>query len=102
MTDTVKPYLVVDSDDKDLRHRIDTPEYQAFLAWTRSEGITPENARRCEVFDACDGKPPYAVLTMYELGDKGVRIYDEVTEEMVTYTDIVTLSSLPPLREVSG
>lgn len=98
--DTVQPFLVVDSDDKDLWHRIDTPEYQAFLTWARSEGIAPENARRCEVFDARDGKPPCAVLTMYELNADGVKIWDEATNDAATYTDIVTLSSLPPSREV--
>lgn len=95
-----KPYLVVDSHSPARPGSIDTPQYQAFLAWLRSEGIVPEQAKRCEVFAACDGKPPYAVVSMYELDEKGVRVWDEVTEEAATYTDIVTLSSLPPSREV--
>ena len=95
-----KPYLVVDSHGPDHPGSIDTPQYQAFLAWLRSEGIVPEQAKRCELFDACDGKPSYAVVTMYELDGQGVRVWDEVTEQAATYTDIVTLPSLPPSREI--
>lgn len=94
MPEIVTPYLVVDADDKDLQ--VDTPEHQAFLDWLRSEGVIPEQAKRCEVYAPHGRKPPYAVMTMYEVNDKGVKVFDEVTEECVTYTDIVTLSSLPP------
>lgn len=94
MTETVQPYLSVDGDSN---LDMESPAYQAFLAWLRSEGIKPEDAKRCEVYD---GKPPYAVMTMYETDAKGVKVWDEISEECVTYTDITRLSSLPPSREV--
>jgi hypothetical protein len=98
MSETAQPRLVVDA-DRDTSTRVDTPEYQAFLAWLRSEGIVPEQAKRCEVYDARDGKPPYAIVHVFEVDEKGVKVYDEITDEAVTHTEIVTLSSLPPLGE---
>lgn len=95
MSETAQPYLVVDA-----LHRKNAPPYQAFLDWLKAEGVDPEQAQRCEVFEARDGKPPYAVMTMYEVDEAGRKVVDEVAEEFTTYTDIVTLSSLPPLREV--
>lgn len=100
MADIAQPYLVVDANSPNRPGSIDTPAYQEFLAWLRFEGITPEQAKRCEVYEARDGKPPYAIMSLYQVDEHGVRIYDEVSEEFVTYTDIVTLSSLPPSREV--
>ncbi|MEU8151758.1 hypothetical protein [Nonomuraea sp. NPDC048901] len=97
--DSVKPYLVVDtrtSSGKDKSHH----PYEAFLKWLRAEGIDPEKGNRCEVYEGRDGKPPYAIVHLFEVDADGRKIFDEVTGEAVTYADIVALSSLPPSWEV--
>lgn len=97
--DTVKPYLVIDARlgrDKDESHY----PYDAFLTWLRAEGVDPEKGIRCEVYEGRDGKPPYAIVHLFEVDEDGRKVLDEVADEYVTYTDIVTLSSLPPSREV--
>jgi hypothetical protein len=95
VTATIQPYLVVDAVSD--RGKADTAPYQAFLDWLRSEGIDPEKGTRCEVYE---GDPPYAIVTLFELDEEGHAVVDELTDSCVTYTDIVTLSSLPPAREV--
>lgn len=90
-----QPYLVVDA--RTNQGQADTPPYQAFLTWLRSEGIDPDKGRRCEVYE---GSPPYAVLTMFTFDDKGAKVVDEARMEYVTRVETVTLSSLPPAREV--
>jgi hypothetical protein len=97
--DTAKPYLVIDArlgHDKGENHH----PYDAFLTWLRAEGIDPEKGNRCEVYEGRDGKPPYAIVHLFELDADGRKIFDEVTDEAATYTDIVALPSLPPSREV--
>ncbi|MFI7113977.1 hypothetical protein ACIBK9_47205 [Nonomuraea sp. NPDC050227] len=103
-TTTAKPYLWADADrlmwrTESTGGKIVMP-HEPFLTWLRSENIDPARAKRCEVYEARDGKPPYAIVTLYELDENGRRVLDEVREECVTYTEIVPLSSLPPLTEV--
>lgn len=89
------PYAVVGVDAD--RAKGESFPYDTFLDWLRSEGISPEEARRCEVYR---GLRPYAVVTMYRKNDDGSKVLDRTAFRFVTYTKRVTLSSLPPSREV--
>jgi hypothetical protein len=97
MSETARPYLVMDAVHLD---DVDGPPYRALLDWLRSEGINPDLAKRCEVYEAHDGNPPYAIVTLYVLNENGVKVLDVTTREAVTYKDVVPLSSMPPSREV--
>jgi hypothetical protein len=90
------PYLVIAAVHREPG---DTPPTEEVLAWLRSEGIDPMKGNRCEVYEGRDGRAPYAIVSLFEYDTNGGKVFDEVTDEAVTYADIVLLTSLPPLRD---
>ncbi|MFN2636866.1 MAG: hypothetical protein ABR585_07570 [Gemmatimonadaceae bacterium] len=88
--DAAKPYLVVSVPVGVLPN-------QAVLDWLRSEGIDPDGAERCEVYEG--GGKPYAKVTMFTVDADGHRVIDEARAEYVTHVETVKLSSLPPVRD---
>jgi hypothetical protein len=89
-----RPYVVVDVHANNSKGEY--YPYESFLAWMRSEGLDPEDGRRCEVYQ---GLRPYAVLTLFKRNEDGSKVVDRAVEEFETYTKRVQLSSLPPSKE---
>lgn len=87
-----EPFLVLDG--ADVWERGITPAYEALLDWCRSEGIVPENAKRCEVYG---GSRPHALVTYYERDENGHMVWLDPESDAATRIERVKLSSLPPV-----
>ncbi len=97
MTATLpEPYLIADANDPATRPWRDSPWYDEFLVWMRSQGMDPEITHLVEVFVVdC----PFARATTFvPCPDGGVALTED-GRDFQRATQTVLLSSLPPLPE---
>lgn len=94
-----EPYLDIDGSGLSDRGMYALPWHADLLVWMRDQGMNPTETRRIEVFN---GDHPFARVTMYVRGHDGHRVIDETGEDLVTATETMPVSSLPPLPPTSA
>ncbi|MGW4663203.1 hypothetical protein [Streptosporangium sandarakinum] len=96
--DTLEPLVVYDAGDDTYQQRIGTPWHDQLLAWARSNGITPDDVTRLEVYllDA-----PFARVYEYALDENGRRyLTNDGNDHARREPYNVLLTSLPPGMEI--
>lgn len=88
-----EPYLDLDADTLRSGNLYKLSWHGDFLTWMRAQGMAPNDTFRVEVFIA---DFPFARVTTCVRGEDGKRLANEAMDGVVTTTETMPVSSLPP------